>query len=245
LFTEAAPISSIVQRLGRVNRYGKKEKSMVYIYYPRELYDVEEDRRKRYPYSLEEIKKTWIFLESLDNFKEGNFIRRIDEEFTKDFYEELIKEENICQLYKDVFENRESDSNVHWFLQSAKEEKGRELLEFRESVTTLIIPYGEIIENNLRKEINSLLDEYNKLRKENSSNYNKWREFFAKVKLYAVPAPLWLLIATSDLIEEKSGFPVVERLPEKYEYKYFREYGFVNLEKLRKFGVTLENDYFF
>jgi len=242
LFTELAPISSLIQRAGRVNRYGNKPKAVVYVYYPQEIKEIEEDKRKKYPYDIKEMEKTWKFLEKMKesgNFKEGELIKEIDNEFTKEFYEEIIKKEKIYKLYEEVFE-KNSDYSVFWFLSSTSEEKGKELLDFKENITTLIIPYGELVDDDsLKEEIKKLINEYKRL-KEKRAKYEEWMKFIAKTKSYTVPIPMWIL-AKANIEEKKYGFPVLEKLPEEINYKYFKEYGFINLEKVKKFGVELED----
>jgi len=240
LFTELAPISSIVQRAGRVNRYGTKPKAKVFIYYPKELKEIKEDRRKKYPYEVEELEKTLIILKELVSskvFKEGILISLIDQEFTKEFYEDLIKDTVIDRLFKELFEDKDSPTSVYWFLSTSSEEKGRELLELRENTTSLIIPSGGLLmEEKLKNEISKLLKKYEELKK-SKANYEEWRKFIAEVKRYAVPIPMWILLKSS--YEKSAGFPVVDSIEiDGHEFKYHSKYGFIDLVKLEKYGIN-------
>ncbi|BBL45731.1 CRISPR-associated nuclease/helicase Cas3 [Nanobdella aerobiophila] len=240
LFTEMAPISSLVQRFGRVNRYGLKTDAKVYVFYPLEIKEMKGDERKIYPYNIEEIKKSKEILKKLmdeRNLSEGNLINIIDREYNINFYKDLINNEGIEKLYRDLFEIRNEKSTL-WFFSSIYEEDGRKLLEFRDNITTLIIPYGELLFNKEKdlynKIINNLINKYESLR--NTGSYEDWVKFFAKAKLYSVPVPIWVFVNSKEN-DEKYGFPIIEELPEGINYKYSSEYGFINLDKLKKYGI--------
>jgi len=247
LFTELAPISSLIQRAGRVNRYGTKEKTKVYVYYPSELRKISEDRRLKYPYEIEEILKSAEILKELKSYKEGEIIRLIDEILNKEFYEKLIRKKifkyDIIQIFKDFFEDEESDFNLFWFLSlTSNEQEAKGLLELRENLTTLIIPGESLVEESLIQDINNLINEYEKLKKKSNVKYEEWEKFFVKAKTYSVPVPIWIIsgIAKNDVKE--CAFPIIEKLKESYNFKYFRELGFVNIDKLLEYGINIQTE---
>jgi len=247
LFTELAPISSLIQRAGRVNRYGTKEKTKVYVYYPSELNKISEDKRLKYPYEIEEILKSAEILKELKIYKEGEIIKLIDEILNKEFYEKLMRKKifkyDIVEIFKDFFEEEESDFNLFWFLSlTSNEQEAKGLLELRENLTTLIIPGESLVEESLLEDINNLINEYKKL-KESNAKYEDWEKFFAKAKTYSVPVPIWVVsgIARNDVKE--CTFPIIKKLKEGYNFKYFRELGFVNLDKLLEYGINIQTDH--
>ncbi|MGC9079464.1 MAG: CRISPR-associated helicase Cas3' [Nanopusillaceae archaeon] len=252
LFTELAPLSSIIQRSGRVNRYGNKEKSKVYVYMPAELEKIKED--KKYPYEYEELERTLKVLKEINQSSrdliEGKIIEKIDENLNYDFYRKLIEEENkdFVNIYEDAFENIDREGNLLWFLSSTLSEKNiMNLLDFRGESSILTLLSEDIInDKDLKEKINSIINEYQRLKDQNAG-YREWREFFGELKRYLVPIPLWIVaraMKSSNSSEIKRiGFPILESLPEDMDkYKYFKEYGFVNLTKLEKYGVFIDYD---
>jgi len=250
LFTELAPISSLVQRAGRVNRYGTKEKTKVYVYYSKELHKIAEDKRFKYPYEIEEVLKSVEILKELRSYKEGEIIKIIDEILNRDFYDSLIRKKiakyNIAEIFRDFFERDDTRLSLFWFLSlTSNEDAAKKLLEFRENLTTLIIPGISLVEKELSNDISKLINKYEKL-KESNAKYEDWVRFFAKAKSYTVPVPIWILLNIREDNIKKYAFPVIEKLREDYNFRYFREIGFVNVDKLLEYGVDIQiNDDFY
>ncbi|MEM5781912.1 MAG: CRISPR-associated helicase Cas3' [Candidatus Aenigmatarchaeota archaeon] len=211
LFTELAPISSLIQRFGRVNRYGSKiEKTNVKIFKP---YIKNE---KFYPYtigSLEIAKKIIKELEKDKLNSEMDLLENLDMVYT---YEEFLKElnEETKKINIEAFEK----ILQFFFSLDLREEELLEILNYRDSFTTLIIPAPENIEDiKLKNYIENILKEDFK-----SKNFMNRKQLFAKIKEISVPIPLWWLKGVIDRTEKV--FPIVGFKDKIYDSFYgFRE----------------------
>ncbi|MEM1718712.1 MAG: CRISPR-associated helicase Cas3' [Thermosphaera sp.] len=170
MVTECAPLESLVQRFGRVNRYGNKTETVnVWITFPSEI-----NENRGYPYEKEDIRNTWSFLEDLE------------EDNLKDEFQLIEKYDKVVELSElkkeEIYGLLEKWSEHTWFLYSwdVREELAQELLKFREEFTKLIIPsmYRDYVE---------------KLYKEaEGKSYIERRKIFASMKEYTVPVPVWM-----------------------------------------------------
>lgn len=183
MITECAPLESLVQRFGRVNRYkNKTEEINVWITFPSEIKD-----ELGYPYEKEDVEKTWELLKGLEGKLENEF--QLIEEYDKEAHLSAVKQKEVYNLL-DIW-----SENIHFLYSwTVKDEFAQKLFKFREEFTRLVVPsiYGGIVEKL-----------YEEMREEKS--YFQRKEIFAKIKKYTVPIPLWM-IKTS--MEET--FPVVE-----------------------------------
>lgn len=211
LFTELAPISSLIQRFGRVNRYGDKiEKTNVKIFKP----DIKNE--KFYPYTMESLEIAKKIIKELEKDKlnsEMDLLKNLDMIYT---YEEFIKElnEEIKKIDLEAFEK----ILQFFFSLDLREEKLLDILNYRDSFTTLIIPAPENIEDiKLRSYVEIVLKESFE-----NKNFIEKKQLFAKIKEISVPIPLWWLRGEVDRAEKP--LPIVNLKDKIYDSFYgFRE----------------------
>ncbi len=203
IFTEIAPLSSLIQRFGRVNRYGMKVNDVnVKIVKP----EIKDERF--YPYLINDMK---IAREIIDNLRleklenEYQLLKKLDElypyeEFVRELEREIGKRINIG-----AFENYLK----FFFSLDLNEKELSNLLSYRDSFTTLVIPHPDCVNDiKTREELEKILKF--SIGNKNYANYIKRKELTAKLKELSVPIPVWWLndrkIAN---FEEKKSFPVV------------------------------------
>lgn len=211
LFTELAQISSLVQRFGRVNRYGDKtNQTNVWIFYPQEV-----DKKRRYPYSKEELDVSDKILRQLEKkgYKsEFEIYRALNDSFSlESLKERMDKEDGI------IIESWEKIKK-YFFSLSFTEEEIQQILNYREGVNVLVVLSPEIIEEEImRNEVEQIIRDLDKPK----TTYNERKEFLSKLKELTIPVPVWLV---REKIEGK--FPVV--IFKNYGYNY--QYGLYPLE---------------
>jgi CRISPR-associated endonuclease/helicase Cas3 len=201
MFTELAPLSSLIQRFGRVNRYGiKTDKINVKIFKPR----VKDE--KHYPYTQDELSLAEKVIkelsgENLEN--EFKLLKVFDESYGyKDFLEVLEKEGKKVEL--DQFEKLLQ----FFFSLDVREEELVELLSYRNSFTTLFIPSFECIESEeARKRVEELISLLKGGFK--NKNYTEIRQLIAKLKEVSVPVPIWW-VRQRLMDSEKMIFPIID-----------------------------------
>ncbi len=196
LFTEVAPIPSLIQRFGRVNRYSNYTKSVnVSIFYPKDI-----DEGKRYPYKKEEIKATFNELIRLEDRIKNELI------LIKRFRENpLDLDQNELGEIKRYIEKWENDTKYFFSIDLTDNELNK-LLKFRDTNTALIIP--KCFRTTIMDILNS--DEKYRLR---------------RIKEYFTPVPIWWIIDSlnQDSIGEIGNIPVLlnPRFQYSHEIGYF------------------------
>jgi CRISPR-associated endonuclease/helicase Cas3 len=200
MFTELASLSSLIQRFGRVNRYGiKTDKINVKIFKP----SVENE--KYYPYTPDELNIAEKVIKELNAEKledEFKLLKTFDESYE---YEDLLKvlEKEGRKINLSQFENLLQ----FFFSLDISEKELIELLSYRNSFTTLVIPSFECIESeNARKKVEEVIN-FLKIGFKNKS-YTEKRQLIAKLKDVSVPVPIWWVRRWS-VEDEKTVFPII------------------------------------
>lgn len=215
MFTELAPLPSLIQRFGRVNRYGEKITEInVKIFKPK-IKD-----KKHYPYSERELEVAEKIIKTFQHdilTSEMNLLEELDkiqnyENFISDLNKE-IKKINLCS-----FEN----ILQYFFSLDINEEDLKNLISYRESFTTLIIPSPLMIEEK------DIRDEVEKIIKEDMRNKDfKTRKYIlAKIKEICIPIPFWWLKDFSYYKDEKV-FPIIFFKDKIYD----KFYGIIEVNK--------------
>ncbi len=196
LFTEVAPIPSLIQRFGRVNRYSNKTNQInVNILYPDEI-----ESSKRYPYNKDELKLTFDELIQLED--------RIKNELV------LIEHFRALPLGLDEAELKEIDRYLkkwekdtkYFFSIDLTDDELNKLIRFRDTNTALIIP------KCFRTTTANIL-------------YNDEMYKLQRIKEYLTPVPIWWIIDSLNqgLIDEIGNIPILlnPRFQYSHEIGYF------------------------
>ncbi|RLC46513.1 MAG: CRISPR-associated helicase Cas3' [Candidatus Coatesbacteria bacterium] len=196
LFTEVAPIPSLIQRFGRVNRYSNKTDQInVNIFYPDEI-----ENSKRYPYNKDELKLTFDELIQLED--------RIKNELV------LIEHFRALPLGLDEAELREIDRYLkkwekdtrYFFSIDLTDDKLNKLIRFRDTNTALIIP------KCFRMTAANIL-------------YSNEMYKLQRLKEYLAPVPIWWIVDSlnQSLVDEIENIPILlnPRFQYSHEIGYF------------------------
>ncbi|MCM8787734.1 MAG: CRISPR-associated helicase Cas3' [Candidatus Omnitrophica bacterium] len=212
LFTEMAPFPSLVQRFGRVNRYGEKkvEKTNCWIFYPQEIID---KQKIIYPYEKEEIDLAKKLIEKLENsnikseleiYNEMNNIEK--EDALKNLIEEADEKNGF------YFEEWEKSLNYFYAL-SLDEQALRQILNYRDGFTTLVLLDSQMIEDqNLSEEMENFLKEKDNFQKD----FQQRRLLITRAKELSIPVPFYL--AKQSRYER--NFPLLKLNGFSYNYQY-------------------------
>lgn len=211
LFTELANFASLVQRFGRVNRYNERQinSENCFVFYPNEV-----EVKRRYPYSKEEIKKAkdLVNLLSVEEIKSDIEIYQV--------VDELYKGKSYSKLIEEVYSNKGIDLKAweeifkFFYSVSFKEEQVKNLLNYREGFSSLVILDDAMIEEeHLKEKIKQVKLLVLKRRK----NYLDRRKLLAEIKSLTIPVPFYLVKEDNNVIK---GFPIVEIPGYKYNFKY-------------------------
>jgi CRISPR-associated endonuclease/helicase Cas3 len=207
LFTEISPLASIIQRFGRVNRYGTKTPHVnAYLYEPtigNALY---------YPYSLKEIEATRRVIKELEGENlsdERQLLDVFDSEYT---YEDLMNEvkEAKRQVNLEAFE----DILSFFFSLDIGEDKLLRILNYRSSFSSLIVPHPSCVRD---RALSSYLEDILSMDLKGRGFEEKRRQI-AKIKDVSVPVPLWWI--RKDETVKDSPYPVI-RFKDKIYDKYY------------------------
>lgn len=205
LYTEAAPISSIIQRFGRVNRRGESGEMVGEVNATiLTKTGVEEGYA---PYSKYEVSETIEVLRSLEGERLVNEYMLLEEYDNRFSIEEYLEEA----------ENFKLDSIIkrYGYLISLDftEESVKQFIEYRERDSVLGIPSPEMIHDEERAE--GLADLIEML-SQPGLPYSDRRELFARLKGYLVPMPIYFLRDSG----ERRGFPIIDMADHVYHPYY-------------------------
>lgn len=213
LYTELAPLPSLIQRFGRVNRRGKITYTTNIHIYNKLTFE-----GSNYPYPTEELKIAEEILSKYSGDRlesEFELISELDKICNKDYIEELVSKE-LNRVNIKAFE----EFLLFFFSLDIAEDELKEILEYRDSFTTLIIPSPDLVEDEKTKKI--LEDAINKGLKELS--FKERQRFFAEIKNYTIPVPIYWLRGTG-IDEYRLGFPIIKFKDKKYD----KIFGLINV----------------
>jgi len=180
LFTELAPLSSLIQRFGRVNRYSTfTNNENVKILKPSELVD-----KRRYPYDLDELSLAKSILEEFD----GNI--KTEFELIEQFRENSLKLDKTKLKEIDKYLQKWDNDTRYFFSIDLNDKELDKILNFRETNTILVIPECFI------DKIADILA--------SSSKYK-----LQKIKEYLTPIPIWWLFSDDSFPSMYHSFPVL------------------------------------
>ena len=216
LFTELAPIPSLIQRFGRVNRYSDfTYTTNVTITIPEEL-----GKSRFYPYEEEEMKFAISALSELEHKIKSEFelVERLkDAPF-------LIDNVGLDESIKNYLKKLE-ERTKYFFSIDLKEEELNKLLKFRDTNTALIIP-----ENFTTSVLELLLSD------------KKYK--FQLVKEYFTPVPIWWFFEKSAYVyrEKNLLFLSSQRFLYSQELGYFDLEKLQNFVEIIKHILTKCNN---
>ncbi|MEM5830099.1 MAG: CRISPR-associated helicase Cas3' [Candidatus Aenigmatarchaeota archaeon] len=226
LLTELAPLPALIQRFGRVNRYGNYTNEInVYIFKPEELKEIEKEKRKLYPYSLEEMNYSENVIKELEVEKLSN-----EYELIKKYYEHSEKlkgyaKEEIKETKKILSKWINEFDYFYTALISPETSLAEidELFNLRGSTNVFVLlDYRLIEDDETRKEYIKVLDLWEKYK----SDFEMRRKLFWKIKEFLIPIPLWIIKKNVESLE-RIGFPIIF----SNILKYSKDYGLIFEDK--------------
>ena len=223
LLTELSPIPSLIQRFGRVNRYGKYTSDVnCYIFKPKECGEMKVKYRP-YPYSLEEISISENIVEKLSKSLKNEY--QLIEVYNKTFtYEKFLKllNEEIMDGYNIRLLMKEWENVSEYFYTTLPEDYKTseiidELFNLRGSTNILCLLHPDMIDDEaLSNEISNIMEEWEK-----RMSFNERLRIYMKLKEYLIPVPIYIIRRN---LYTKHIFPVIKH----NSLRYSREFGLYN-----------------
>ena len=227
LYTELAPLPSLIQRFGRVNRglYSSvKEKPNVFIT------DAKVKNERYYPYEKRDLEEAKKCLEEMADFdREIQILEKFEEIESKEELEKRLEDAEKDLRLETTFENLYRTG--YFFSLDLDEDEARELLSYRESFSTLIIPFGDVIIGGedaikMRASIENILKAIERAKRR--GDMQCLREMLTRIKGYAVSVPIYWLGGNVEFMRYR-GIPIVEKIS---NYAYHVDYGFIKQEDI-------------
>ncbi|MFQ1021451.1 CRISPR-associated helicase Cas3' [Tardisphaera saccharovorans] len=193
LITDLAPIPALIQRFGRVNRYGKSaHDTNVYIW--------TETLESPEPYKDFELRKSLQLieecLEGINQSGEGSYLGMISN------YESKVR----ADLNSEISEGKKKASSVFNSIYCIDQQEEEFIRKLRGDPSILAVPYPYIDE--VKRLFSSL----------RGTDYTTRKKLYAQIKSYLLPVPINLahkaLTYTSDI-----PFPVSNREKSNYTYE--------------------------
>ncbi len=205
LFTELAPIPSLIQRFGRVNRYKDNTENInVQIFRPHI------GNQRRYPYAENDLTMAEEIVKELSGEKlvnEKQLIDKLDSIFD---YERLLAE--IRETRKEINVQYWEELLKYFYSFEVTDERLSRLLNYRDGFTTLVIPHPSCIESPTNDEVAAILS-----KSLFDLPFEEMIKLIAKIKELAVPVPFWWLKKAE---REENIFPIIKFKDKTYNYKY-------------------------
>ncbi len=206
MFTELASLPALIQRFGRVNRYGKETKGVnVYIFEP------ERKDKRRYPYSEEELNDAREIIKEFEENRlknEKKLLNTLNNILT---YEKLINE--VENAKKKVKVEYWEDLLKFFFSLEIGDKEAKRILDYREGFTMMIIPHQNCIVDETREYVENLLS-----KSFSGLSFNEKLKLSAQIKEVAVPTPIWWTRGV--ITKEEKGFPIIDFKDKVYDKKY-------------------------
>ncbi len=208
LLTELSPIPSLIQRFGRVNRFGRKtDRINCYIFKPKE-YDEMKSRYRHYPYDLYEMEVSENVIKILSEKLKNEY--ELLEVFNKIYtYESFMKnlKKGILKGYNIELLIKLWEEEYKYFFTALSENVSRreildELFDLRGRTNVLCLLDPRMIDDeDYSTELNDLIDTWQKV-----SEFNEREKIFMKIKEFLIPIPIYLLKRN---VQFQLGFPVI------------------------------------
>ncbi|MDW8275661.1 MAG: CRISPR-associated helicase Cas3' [Candidatus Nitrosocaldus sp.] len=200
LLTEIAPLPSLIQRFGRVNRYGKvTDTTNVYVY---KAY--KKNSSSRYPYEDSDMQLAMSILEEIHPLKsEYELLRKYNE---VESYEILSKRMEDVKRELDFYALWERDERTAYFFSFKLDEKSvKKLLEIRDDISVNILPHPSSVKNvSIQNELSELLKKWNDRQRFATQQII---QILGKIRGYLIPVPIWLVAQYAN--RDEAGLPIV------------------------------------
>lgn len=169
LYTELAPIDSIVQRLGRINRRGKKPLSESYIFNP----------PSHHPYDRRYIKVSRELISDVE-YENENTYRELTDIFYNDLENQIKSKEKEAE--KQIEKIRKDVTKYVYSIRNLSEEKASKILQTRDNLMTVsLFPF------EFKDKIETIEEEIEELYKNNKKEKARRKQVEKNNLLTRVP----------------------------------------------------------
>lgn len=209
LFTELAPFSSIIQRFGRVNRFGKYINCRnVVIYTPTEA----SVPGKKYPYTEGEMNLARTILSKYSDDKLQNEYQ---------LFEEFNNLESIDTLESFIMSETQNSMNFkawedilqYFYALTPTEDQLLIQLSYRESITTQVLLQPQLYENEKQRlQMEQLIQDL----RFPAKNYTSRMKIKQKIKEMTISVPIWMAKGAMS----NNGLPLISIDGYRYNDKY-------------------------